>query len=674
MQQPLFTPFSNWRPPSIDNLPNWSSAKRIAIDVETNDPTLRTLGPGVRRGGYIAGYSFAIEDSPHKHYIPLRHAGGDNMENPDQALAYLRHQAKSFTGEIVGANLSYDLDYLFHSEVQFPNIKMYRDVQIAEPLIWEFARSFSLETICQKYLGIGKDEGILRDAAICYGIDPKKDLHLLPARFVGDYAEADAALPLLVLRRQEKEIEEQDLWRIYDMESQLLPVLVKMRQRGVRVSLDRLAQVEKWSKEQEQMALGEVEKLTEVRIPFNSVWQAAAIVPALQSIGCKIPVTPKTKKPSIDKAFLASIDHPVAVAIARARRVNKIRTTFCQSIRDHIIGDRIHATLHQLRTSSDDDQDGEGSGARFGRCSSSNPNLQQQPARDPEIGPMWRSVYIPEEGELWCSADFSSQEPRQAVHYATTVKLGNVKVRTPSGYVWVNADESAKEMAHRYNTDPSTDPHQQLANMIVDRVATKDERKDAKIIFLGLSYGMGGAKLCRSLGYPTMQAVYSSLTKGTVAADSEEGRLAIAEGSRIYEAAGPQGQELLDKFDASVPFVRALSKVCQKAANKYGYIRTQAGRKCRFERDDAGNIVDGHKGGNKLIQGSSADQTKQCLINLDKEGFFLQLQVHDEIIASVKNIAEAKRISQIMETTYTLAVPSIISLEVGPSWGEAKEI
>ena len=292
---------------------------------------------------------------------------------------------------------------------------------------------------------MAKDEAILREAANCYGIDPKKDLHMLPARFVGEYAEADAALPLKILRKQKKEIEEQDLWRIYDIESKLLPVLVRMRTRGVRVSLERLEQVEQWSMAEERKALGEIEKLTGVRIPFNSVWTAAGIVPALQAIGCKIPLTPKTKKPSIDKAYLASIDHPVAVAIARARRVNKIRTTFCQSVREHAIGDRIHASFHQLRTSSDDDAEGEGSGARFGRCSSSHPNMQQQPARDPEIGPMWRSIYIPEEGEEWCSADFSSQEPRQSVHYAASIKLGNVKVMNKEGSkVWVDAGETAK--------------------------------------------------------------------------------------------------------------------------------------------------------------------------------------------------------------------------------------
>lgn len=674
MQLPLLPPDAVWRPPQVGDLPSWKGAKRIAVDTETNDKDLRKLGPGVRRGAYIAGYSFAIEDGP-KHYVPLRHAGGDNVEDPAQAMAYLAHQAKNFDGEIVGANLGYDLDYMFHQNITFPNIKYFRDVQIAEPLIWEFANSYSLETISQKYLGIGKNEGMLREAAAAYGIDPKKDLHLLPARFAGSYAEDDASQPLLILRRQEKIIEEEELWKVFNLESELLPVLVRMRQRGVRIDLDHLTQVEQWSTVEEKKALVEVKRLTGITIPFNSVWQASALAPALEYIGCKIPLTPKTKKPSIDKTYLGSIKHPVADAINRARRVNKIRTTFCNSIREHMVDGKIHATFHQLRSSDDDDdvESGEGRGARFGRLSSSNPNMQQQPARDPEIGPFWRSCFIPEPGELFCSPDYSAQEPRLAVHYASSTTLGWVEVKAADGRrIRVNADESAKAMAWRYNNDPTVDSHQALADIIQGRIASEQERKDAKIIFLGLSYGMGGPKLCRSLGYPTQMAVKDVNTRKWIPVDTPEGKELVKQGQRITEIAGSEGQKLLDKFDESVPFVRALAKVFTRSANSRGYIRGVDDRKYRFLRDPEGNIIDAHKAMNKAIQGTAAGQCKSAMVELDKAGYSMILQVHDEVCLSIKDKNEGKRISEIMENVYKLAVPFRVDCAIGTSWGDAK--
>lgn len=673
MQLPLFLPASTWGPPRISELPDWNNAKRVAIDIETYDPTLKTLGPGVRRGSYITGVSFALEDANRGYYLPLRHQGGDNMEEPERAIAWLREQAKNFTGEVIGANLSYDLDFLLHAGIHFPQVKMFRDVQVYEALIDELQMSYSLETICQKYLGTGKNEGALREAAATYGVNPKSGMHLLPARFVGEYAEADATLPLKVLRRQEREVEAQELERIVELESKLLPVLVRMRQRGVRVDQDKLTKVEQWSVDQEKIALEEVYRLTGVRVLVNSVWQATALVPALQSIGCAIPLTPKTKKPSIDKAFLASINHPVATAINRARRVNKVRTTFVDSIRNHMTDGRIHCTYSQTRSSTEDDEDGEGQGARYGRLACSNPNMQQAPARDPEIGPLWRSIFVPEPGELWCSSDFSSQEPRWAVHYASTTYLGKIKVRGQDGLeTRVDADKSAQIMKEKYCSDPTTDPHQQLANIIMGRTATKEERSMAKTIFLGLSYGMGGSKLCHSLLYPTVMAVYDPASRRAISAESPEGKKLKEQGKRVFEAAGEEGQKLLDRFDESVPFVKALNRVCSNAANKTGYVRTMAGRKCRFPKDKDGNYEFTHKSLNRIVQGSSADQVKQALVALDENKFFMVATIHDEICCSVKNEQEGKKIAEIMENVYKLSVPSKCDIEIGISWGEAK--
>jgi DNA polymerase I-like protein with 3'-5' exonuclease and polymerase domains len=631
VQPPLFAPESSWRPAPVASLPSWAVAKRIAIDIETRDPDLTTLGPGVRRGGYIVGISFAIEDGPAA-YLPVAHAGGDNLPAVS-VWDYLRDQAASFSGIIVGANIIYDLDFLAEAGIHFKKASFFRDVQVAEPLLDELQDRYALDEIASRWGLPGKDETLLREAAEAYGVSPKAELWKLPARYVGPYAIQDAALPLDLLRRQERKIEEQDLWAVYDLESRVLPVLLRMKRRGVRIDLRKLDEIERWALAEEETALAAVRAGTGVAIQVGDVWKAAVVARAVKALGVKIPTT-ETGKPSLKADFVEKIDHPAAKALARARKVNKVRTTFVQSIRDHITGgDRIHCTFNQLKATR---EDGDPCGTVTGRLSSAGPNLQQQPARDPELGPMWRSIYIPEDGMTWAALDYSSQEPRMTVHFATTI-----------GCV------GAAAMAERFRKDPMTDLHQETATLCGIK------RKDAKTIFLGLCYGMGGALLCRRLGLPT-EWIDSRRT-----------------GKRI-EVAGPEGQRLIDRFHQMVPFVHELSDRVQRKANRTGFIRTLSGRRCRFPVDEE-NSRPGrvehkwlHKALNRLIQSSSADQTKTAMVEIDRAGFGIQLQVHDEIDLSVRNQAEADEIARIMETCIALEVPTKVDPKTAANWGKAK--
>lgn len=635
-QLPLFQPECDWHPIKICDLPLWANAQRVAVDVETKDSQLRELGPGVRRGGYIVGISFAIEDGP-AHYVPLRHLGGDNVEDPESALQYFRDQADNFTGIVCGANLSYDLDYLAEVGIVFRKCKWFRDVQVAEPLLDELQDSYSLDNIAQRRGLPGKDERLLAEAADDWKIDVKKGLWQLPARYVATYGIQDVRLPLQLLRRQEREIDEQDLWRVYDLESQVLPVLVKMRRRGMRIDLERLAAVERWSAEQETQNLQLVYEQTGVRIAVGDVWRPEPIAGALQKIGVVVPRTAKTGQPSIDKNLLDQLDHPVATALSRARRVNKLRTTFAASVRKHLIGDRIHCTFNQLRKT--DDGTGTDSGARYGRISCTDPNLQQQPSRD-DFATMWRSIYVPDEGGLWAACDFSQQEPRMLMHFAHLAKC-----------------EGAWAAVEKYRSDPSADNHTLMARLIYgyadNEQPSKTHRTNAKIIFLGLCYGMGGAKLATSLGLPT--------------------KWIMRKDGRKVEVAGDEAQAILDKFNKQVPFVARLAKMCSSKAARAGFIKTLSGRRCRFPRDpQTGEFDWTHKALNRLIQGSSADQTKMVMVALDAAGFKMQLQVHDEIGQTVSSKSQAEEIAKIMQECVALEVPSKVDVEVGPSWGEAK--
>ena len=122
-----------WQPPHLSTLPSWAGARRVALDIETEDPQLTDLGPGVRRDGRIVGVSFAIENGP-SHYLPVGHEGGGNYHDERLVFAYLRDQGRAFKGDLVGANLPYDVDYLLEQGVEFKP-RFFRDVQVAGPLI-----------------------------------------------------------------------------------------------------------------------------------------------------------------------------------------------------------------------------------------------------------------------------------------------------------------------------------------------------------------------------------------------------------------------------------------------------------------------------------------------------------------------------------------------------------
>lgn len=648
MQLPLWAPESEWRPPELSELPSWSGVKRISIDTETRDPHLKQLGIGVRRDGHVVGVSFAIEDGP-KFYLPFRHEGGDNL--PEEAvLRYLRENAKRFDGYLVGANISYDLDYLLEEGVDFSSMTRIRDVQIADPLIYELHKSFSLQNIANRWDLPGKSEDLLNEAAKAFGVGAKDGMWKLPARYVGLYAEDDADLPLKILRKQERVIDEQDLWGIYDLESDVIPVLVRMRRRGVRVNMEKLAKIEEWTLEQEREALEIVKRATGFAIGVGNVWKAAAIAPALEQIGVRLHKT-STGQPSIDKELLSTIDHPVAKAIAWARKTNKLRTTFAESVRRYQINGRIHCSFNQIAMET---EGGDQKGARYGRLSCVEPNLQQQPARD-EFASMWRSIYEPEEGALWSCNDYSQQEPRWTTHFAAVTDL-----------------PKAREAAVAYHENPDLDNHQFMADL------TELPRKHAKQIYLGLCYGEGGAKLCRELGLPTRWALSSGRGRErriqyfNSRDEVLQAKRELPEGGFVWEAAGEEGQRILDTFDDRAPFIRKLAKNVERRAKQRGFITTVMGRRLHFPENNDGTFDWTHKALNRLIQGSSADQTKKAIVEIDRAGHHLMLQVHDETDNSVGSEREAREIGTIMQDVLQAEVPFKVDTEIGPNWGEIK--
>lgn len=622
IQQPFFTPFADWKPTPVSKLPRWSDQKRVGLDIETHDPQLTKLGPGVRRDGRIIGVSFAFEDGLAK-YIPVEMS---------YIWEYLREQVKGFRGEIVGANLQYDLDYLEEAGVIFHKSVRMRDVQLAEPLIDELQFSYSLDSIAARWSVPLKNEEQLLEAGRCWGLGNKVKKHMwkLPYRYVGPYAEYDALLPLRVLREQEKALKQQNLETVWDLETDVLPVALAMRRRGVRIDTKKLTEIEDWASRVETEEMAKVSHITQVCVSKGDTNKASILALCLSGIGLECPLTPKSKKPSITADFLLANPHPVTKALLRARQFAKLRTTFCKQVQSHMTRGRVHCTFNQLRMQRDD---GDLFGAAGGRMSSTNFNIQQQPIRHEEYGQLWRSVFIPDEDCYWTCADYSGQEPTLITHFAS---LSGCR----------GADEFIKALIK----DPNLDCHQMTADM------AEISRGKAKTVFLGLAYKMGRGTLCHELGLP-----YTWKT------------VDFGEGPKEIRVAGPEGHAFLEKFKRRFPFLYQFALKAEKRAEKRGHVFTLLKRRCRFRIKKNGQFDEVRKAGNKVVQGSAAEQMKVAMRDLHAAGFPLQIQVHDEVDWSEYCTDRMKEAGEIMRNAVKLVLPSKVHIEYGDSWGNLNQ-
>jgi DNA polymerase I-like protein with 3'-5' exonuclease and polymerase domains len=621
LRQPtLFPTSSEWLPPQ--SFPDLSQATEIAIDLETCDPNMESFGPGwPRKDGYIVGYAFAVDGW--KGYFPVAHQGGGNLDR--NIVERWVKKTLALPCDKVMHNAAYDVGWLKAQGFEVKGRVI--DTMLAAALIDENRFSFALNSLGFDLLKEVKSEQGLKNAAADFGVHPKKELWKLPAMYVGDYAEQDAALTLKLWHYLQTLLRKEEVESVFDLETEMLPILIDLTFKGIRFDREKASTLIKDMKQKEHSLLRSIKETAGMPV---DIWAAASIAAGFDKLKIAYPRT-EAGAPSFTKSFLEANNHPLSKMIMEARELNKTHGTFLQPYLDFSAADgRIHPHVNQLR--SDD------GGTVTGRLSMAQPNLQQVPARHEIIGPLVRSLFLPEEGDLWAANDFSSQEPRLLVHYATLLGLAG-----------------ADTMAKAYNENPDTDFHQMVADM------AGIERKQAKTIGLGLMYGMGKNKLAKELDLPVDEA-----------------------------------GDLIGNFHEKVPFLRGTVDAVMRRIEKPssgGAIRTLLGRKCRFplwepvawgvnkalpyeqavvEYGSRIKRAGTYKGLNRLIQGSAADQTKAAMVALHKAGFRILLQVHDEIAVSVKNKDEAEAAAEIMRKAVDLEVPSKVDVELGNSWGQAK--
>ena len=186
------------------------------------------------------------------------------------------------------------------------------DTMIAAALINENRRMYNLNSLSIDYLGELKAETDLKEAAEAHGVDAKAEMWKLPAEHVGFYAEQDARLTLLLWQRFKQELQQQSLGTVWEMESKLLPLLIKMRKRGIRVEVEKAEQLKKEMQLQEQQVLQDIKK----EVGFDvEIWTARQIAKAFDKLKVEYPRTEKTNEPSFTANWLVNCNNKTAKLI-----------------------------------------------------------------------------------------------------------------------------------------------------------------------------------------------------------------------------------------------------------------------------------------------------------------------------------------------------------------------
>jgi len=614
----LFEPVSDWKPEL--KFPSLEGVRSMAIDLETKDPNIEDKGPGsIRKDGYPVGVSIAT-NTGFKAYYPFAHELGGNLPK-ENVLNFLREIAGRTDIEKVGANFVYDLEWLRFMGITLKG--QLRDVQIAESLIDEESlQGYSLSALGLKYLGHKKNEELLNLAASAYGVHPKNDMWRLHSKYVGPYAQADAAMTLAIYDKQQDVLTSEGIWSVFNMECELIPIVLEMRLKGVRVDLDAAEILRKELKKEEESVLHAIFAETGFNVNVRS---SDHIERVCRKFGYEYSRTEKGN-PSFDKNFLKNSDNSFFRKVLQARNLNTLRCNFIEEtiFGNHVNG-RIHAEFHQTRS----DQDG----TRTGRFAVSNPNLQQIPSRH-EMAHKIRALFVPNHGEKWAKLDYSQQEPRILTHYGVLMKLlGADKIRDA------------------YLADKKTDFYPLVAK------AAGLPRKPAKDLTLGICYGEGKDKISRDLGF-TMEKSMEVL--------------------KIFNEANPFIKQLSDicmELAEKRGYIKTLLgrkrrfnlwELKRKDYHSYPLPLNKAREKYPSAPLKRAYT---YKALNALIQGSAADMTKAAMIqNFKQHGEIPLLTVHDELDHSVTCEEQALKIQHVMENCVQVTVPIYAELELGDHW------
>ena len=654
----------------------------IAIDLETYDPNLKTKGSGaIRKDGFVCG--IAIATKKQTLYFPIAHNMTDNLNTP-KTWKFLNEKVFKNKGlRKIFHNAMYDVCWIRSATGEMPQGSLL-DTMIAASVIDETRMKYSLDSISKDYLKESKYKYDLTAKVLDWSSgtikDPMANMHKLPYHLVKDYAEQDVNLTLKLWELFDKKYLDEVLYtktkadgsqefktcrKIFQLETKLFPCLVDMKFKGVKIDVEKAKVLGKWLDKRRDNLLKIIKKHTGIDV---QIWAASSIKNLLdhQKI-TDYKKTPKSGLPQLPKDYLKTHKNRFLRMIVKTRECDKGKNTFVEGLLDFVHKGRIHADINQIRS----DQ----GGTVTGRFSMSNPNLQQIPAKG-NLGRRMRELFIPDEGCVWGSFDYSQQEPRLVVHYALKTYIYSDDEKE----IPLNLIQSLEKLEEAYK-EKDVDFHQTVADM------ANIPRTTAKTINLGLFYGMGKIKLQKELKLDRDAAT-----------------------------------KLFNTYHIKAPFVRQLSQDLIQFAEEHKLLFTLEDRFCRFNKWETRNrewnnkinryepvpiltkenaekefkvelldkfkdhIADNYmkdfdsyykpaftyKALNRLIQGSAADMTKRAMVNLYEKGILPQIQIHDELCLSIKNDKEAAMVKDIMKTAIPLIVDNKVNYKKGSSWGNIK--
>lgn len=760
-----------------EKLPKIDKNQAIAIDLETCDPELKTLAPGyITDIGFIAGIAIAAKEGAW--YIPIGHTKGNNYDKTE-VIEWLNEVLSADTDKIFH-NAQYDLGWLRWLGVEVHG-RIF-DTMLAAALLDENRRQYGLDSVGKEYIGEGKNEVALeaavqaqfgntkvhkqvvrliedvpdtvmgylpffeakRKVMMLYDLLPPdiqaryhtmetvvnargQELYKLPTRSaadikgllwavdpeeMGSYPIQDVDLTYKLYWAMKKKIAEEGLDNVMELENELLPCLLEMREQGVKIDLEGAIKLDMEYTRQIEELQQRLDTLAGKHIEVNIDDDLIHI--------CNRFSLEYAKTPKGNPCFSAEKmpKHEAFDIIVAIRKLNKARDTYC---RGYFFGSsyngRLHGQYNQLK--SDD------GGTVTGRLSSSNPNLQNIPARG-DIGKAMRQIFVPDnDKEKWLCMDFSGQEPKMLCNlvlmldkkYGTrqvkNLATGEIELIKEEGFPGANLARQP-EFSGR-----EADFHTAVAKKCMEEEnrskgikVTEEElneqakafRSKAKSIGLGIMYGSGNAKVAEEMtkkGAPMTvdeaAALRASVYAGVPFLDAVNKYVMDVAKRRGYVLTLLKRRGRFDSWEIPIYGIPRDSHdplLFKTQAEAYAWLKSEecAKMEARFPNGSMGRPQRAftYKALNKIIQGSSADQTKTAMLHVYKRGIMdllsldiyyrradmeppkMRAQVHDELNFSVGPDEDIEWYQDTMENSLPLLVASVAEPGVGANWKEAK--